>query len=204
MFQEIADRLFAGDPLTRQTLTDTNIPTQYRIVPADAGNVEDLRSLATTWRTLPGVAQVVFAEDQLDVVDKLKNFVSLYTVILSIVLLLAAILLIWNTIRTAMFARRREIEVMKLVGATNWFIRVPFMLEGLIQGLVGSLVACLGLGIINNRWTAGLEDFPSDSAFKAMYVSSSFMYERMLWLVIIGMLAGAIGAGIAASRFLDV
>ena len=70
--------------------------------------------------------------------------------------------------------------------------------------IVGALVACFGLGIINNRWTAGLDDFPTDSAIKAMYVSSSFMYERMLWLVIIGAHARAIGAGIAASRFLDV
>ena len=56
-------------------------------------------------------------------------------------LLLAALLLILNTIRMAMFARRREIEVMKLVGATNWFIRIPFMLEGLVQGLLGAAFA---------------------------------------------------------------
>jgi cell division transport system permease protein len=201
---QIADVLFAQDPLTRQALTAEKIPTQYRVVPTDASDVDQLRALAQSWRTLPGVDNVLFAEDQLEVVDKLKSFVSLYTVILSIVLLIAAILLIWNTIRTAMFARRREIEVMKLVGATDWFIRVPFMLEGLVQGLVGSLVACFGLGIINNRWTAGLEDFPEGNAFRSMYVSDAFQYERMLWLVIIGMLAGAIGAGIAASRFLDV
>ena len=52
----------------------------------------------------------------------------------------AAILLIWNTIRTAMFARRREIEVMKLVGATNWFIRWPFILEGILCGLIGAVL----------------------------------------------------------------
>ena len=62
-----------------------------------------------------------------------------------------------------MFARRREIEVMKLVGATDWFIRVPFMLEGLIQGLLGALAACGGLWVINNRWTAGVRDFPENS-----------------------------------------
>ena len=79
----------------------------------------------------------MLADEQLDVISKLKGFVGLYTVILSITLLFAAVLLIWNTIRTAMFARRREIEVMKLVGATDWFIRIPFMLEGLIQGFIG-------------------------------------------------------------------
>ena len=161
-------------------------------------------SLATTWRTLPGVAQVVFAEDQLDVIDKLKSFVSLYTVILSIVLLLAAILLIWNTIRTAMFARRREIEVMKLVGATDWFIRVPFMLEGLIQGIrrrAGRVLAGWGHQQPLDRRRRRL---PHRQRVHGDDVSSSFMYERMLWLVIIGVLAGAIGSGIAASRFLDV
>ncbi len=66
--------------------------------------------------------------------------------ILSVALLFAAILLIWNTIRTAMFARRREIEVMKLVGATDWFIRIPFMLEGLIQGFIGGLPRAAGCG----------------------------------------------------------
>ena len=199
-----ADRLYAGDPATRAAITADNIPTMYKVVPTDASDLAQLRGLADSWRTLPGVQQITFAEDQLSVISKLKSFVSLYTVILSIVLLLAAILLIWNTIRTAMFARRREIEVMKLVGATDWFIRVPFMLEGLIQGLVGSLVACGGLGIINNRWKAGVADFPANSGFQAMVVDGGFAFSRMVWLVAIGMLAGAIGAGIAASRFLDV
>lgn len=199
-----ADVLFKEDPQTRQLITETNVLTQYKIVPTDAGDVDSLRALASSWQQLPGVQNVVFAEDQLNVISKLESFVSLYTLILSVVLLIAAILLIWNTIRTAMYARRREIEVMKLVGATDWFIRVPFMLEGLIQGLLGSLVACGGLAIINNRWTAGLKEFPSNSAFVSMYVDSGFAFSRMIWLVVIGMLAGAIGAGIAASRFLDV
>ncbi len=119
-------------------------------------------------------------------------------------LLFAAILLIWNTIRTAMFARRREIEVMKLVGATDWFIRIPFMLEGLIQGFIGGLAACGGLWLINNRWTSGVKDFPPDSGFAALVVTDGFDWRVMLMILGIGMVAGAIGSGIAASRFLDV
>jgi cell division transport system permease protein len=146
----------------------------------------------------------VLADEQLDVISKLKGFVGLYTLILSIVLLFAAILLIWNTIRTAMFARRREIEVMKLVGATDWFIRVPFMLEGLIQGFIGGVAACGALWLINNRWTAGVSDFPPNSGFAALVVNDGYVGWVMLIIVAIGMLAGAIGSGIAASRFLDV
>ena len=78
-------------------------------------------------------------------------------------------LLIWNTIRTAMFARRREIEVMKLVGATNWFIRLPFMLEGLLQGLVGGVFASGGMLVINAYWTRGVRDFPSESGLGASW-----------------------------------
>jgi len=199
-----AQRLLAGDPGTLELLTETNIPTQYKVVPMDATDVDSLRQLREGLRELPNVQRIVLADEQLDVIAELKGFVGLYTVILSIVLLFAAILLIWNTIRTAMFARRREIEVMKLVGATDWFIRVPFMLEGLIQGFIGGLAACGGLWLINNRWTAGVGEFPPDSGFAALVITDGFEWRVMLIIVAIGMAAGAIGSGIAASRFLDV
>ena len=174
------------------------------MVPRDGTNIEDMRALDETLRGVPDVRSVVYPGDWVEVVSKVKGFIGLFTLILSILLLLAAILLIWNTIRTAMFARRREIEVMKLVGATDWFIRIPFMLEGLIQGLVGALFANAALWLINNRWTAGVEDFPQDSGLVAMVVDGDFQASRMLVILIIGMAAGAIGSGIAASRFLDV
>ena len=174
------------------------------MVPTDGTDVDTLRQLRESLRELPNVSNIVLADEQLDVISKLKGFVGLYTVILSITLLFAAVLLIWNTIRTAMFARRREIEVMKLVGATDWFIRIPFMLEGLIQGLLGALGACAGLWVINNRWTAGVRDFPENSGLASMVVESGFSGQVMVLLLVIGMVVGAVGAGIAASRFLDV
>ena len=199
-----AQRLLAGDPSSLQLLTATNIPTNYKVEPTDATDGETLSLLRESLRDLPNVSEIILAQDYLDIIGKLQGFVGLYTVILSVTLLVAAILLIWNTIRTAMFARRREIEVMKLVGATDWFIRIPFMLEGLIQGFIGGLAACGGLWIINNRWTAGVSDFPPKSGFAALVVSDSFLTGRMVILLGIGMVAGAIGAGIAASRFLDI
>ena len=67
---------------------------------------------------------------------------------------------------------------MKLVGATDWFIRIPFMLEGLIQGFIGGLAACGGLWVINNRWTAGVKDFPPNSGFAALVVTDGFVCPR--------------------------
>ncbi|MDQ3737565.1 MAG: ABC transporter permease [Actinomycetota bacterium] len=199
-----AEQVLAGRPDVLAQLSLENIPSQYKVVPTEATDVNTLRDLQADLRGRENVRSVDLAEDQLDLIAKLKNFFGLYTLLLSISLLIAAVLLIWNTIRTAMFARRREIEVMKAVGATDWFIRVPFMLEGLVQGMIGGLGACGALWFINERWTDGVRDFPLNSGFVSMVVSDGFLYQRMGILMGIGALVGAIGSGIAVSRFLDV
>ncbi len=153
---------------------------------------------------LPGVYDVSFAEDQIGLISQLQGFFGFRLLLLSVFLLLAAILLIWNTIRTAMFARRREIEVMKLVGATDWFIRIPFMLEGLLHGIIGGVLASAGLWAWNSQWTSGVESFPDNSGFSALVVVDGYDQTVMLIMLAIGALAGAIGSGIAASRFLDI
>ncbi len=199
-----AQRLFAGDPDTLQLLTRENMPTQFKVVPTDEASTELLTQLSAGFRGLPGVQSVVFPGKEIDVLTTLRGFIGVRLFLITAFLLVSAVLLIWNTIRTAMFARRREIEVMKLVGATDWFIRVPFMLEGLIHGFIGGLAACGGLWVINNRWAAGVKDFPPNSGFAALVVESGFVFQSMGILLVIGMVAGAIGSGIAASRFLDV
>jgi cell division transport system permease protein len=110
--------------------------------------------------------------------------------------------LIWNTIRTAMFARRREIEVMKLVGATNWFIRIPFMLEGLLHGLAGGLLAVGGLYGVNYLWKERV--IPKIPDLAALQVTSTQFNLVVVLVLVVGMLVGAIGSAVAASRFLDV
>ena len=129
---------------------------------------------------------------------------TLGIVFVSAFLLLAAFLLILNTIRMAIYARRREIEVMKLVGATNWFIRVPFMVEGLVQGIVGALLAILGLLLFKpffEQWLPPADQFPLFSGFVP---AGSQLLGTYFLLGVTGMVVGAIGAGIAVTRFLDV
>ena len=201
---EDADRVLAGDPTTRQLLTAETIPTLFKIVPTDGTDVVFLRGLKETYSTFPAVYNVTLAEEQLDLISKLQGFVSTYTTGLWIALMFSSGLLIWNTIRTAMFARRREIEVMKLVGATDWFIRLPFMLEGLIQGLVGAVIAVLALIGINSRWTSGVQDFPEQSGMTALVVVDGYQWTVALIILVFGALLGMIFSGLAASRFLDV
>jgi len=201
---EEADRIFAGEPGVRNLLNEDNILTQFKAVPTEGTDVELLRQVSDRFAELPGVFDVSFAEDQISLISQLQSFFGFRLLLLSVFLLLAAILLIWNTIRTAIFARRREIEVMKLVGATDWFIRVPFMLEGLLHGIIGGVLASGGLWAWNSQWTSGVQAFPDNSGFSALVVVDGYDQTVMLIMLIIGALAGAIGSGIAASRFLDI
>jgi cell division transport system permease protein len=199
---EEARRLFAGDPSTLALLTPQITPSQWKVVPA-TDDADLLQALGAQFQELPGVQAVAYAQDVFDVVSRVSSFIRVVTTIMSVVLLAVAVGLIWNTIRTAMFARRREIEVMKLVGATNWFIRIPFMLEGLLQGLIGGALASLSLWGLNTAWTNAVTDF-QDTELAALVVTDGYLSSRIIILLVIGALAGAIGSGIAASRFLDV
>lgn len=184
-------------------MNETSIPTQFKVVPL-SGDPTLVRSLSDQYRTLPGVEAVALAEDEFQVISTLSNFIRVVTLVMSLVLLVVAVGLIWNTIRTAMFARRREIEVMKLVGATNWFIRVPFMLEGLLQGLLGGVVSCGGLWALNSAWSSGVAGFKPGTGISSLIVPSSYLTSVMLILLGIGAIVGAVGSAIAATRFLDV
>jgi cell division transport system permease protein len=117
------------------------------------------------------------------------------------VLLIASILLISNTIRLSIFSRRREIEVMKLVGATNWFVRGPFMLEGLICGIAGSLLAIffLVLGKAIVLPALNVSSLSSDSDVHAM----AFPLVALA-LIGGGLALGAVGSGLTIRRFLQV
>jgi cell division transport system permease protein len=200
---EEAKRVFVGDPTTLSLLSIDTIPSQFKVVPLTT-DPELVRNLALQYRTLPGVAGVSLAEDEFDVISTLSGFVRTVTIAMSLVLLGVAVILIWNTIRTAIFARRREIEVMKLVGATDWFIRVPFILEGLIQWLLGAVVSCGGMWALNSDRTSCVAGFKPGTGVSSLIVPGSYVNGVMVALLIIGALAGGIGSGVASSKFLDV
>jgi len=199
----VAETLFAADPTALKNLRP-QIPSFFKVKPVDQDNGEVLRSLKSGFIRLPNVTDVRTPDDAVDLLGKLKDTIGVRILVISVVLLFASALLIWNTIRTAMFARRREIEVMKLVGATNWFIRLPFMLEGLLQGITGATVASAVLLAANNNWTSGVESFPANSGLKAFVVTDNYPIWVCLGMILLGAAVGAIGSATAASRFLDV
>ena len=195
-------QLFAGQQDLLESVTPDVLPPSYRVVPRqkDAQSVE---ALSVQYRNKAGVKEVVSATETIRLFGRdpripLGVFVSAF-------LLLAAFLLILNTIRMAIYARRREIEVMKLVGATNWFIRVPFMIEGLVQGLVGALLAIPAVVVIINFIQGKLSDDDTTLVlFQGFAVHSSEQLGVAILLLAVGCLVGVIGSFVAVTRFLDV
>ena len=203
MAYEEFKRLYPDTPELVNTLTPDMMPTSYRVVPrTDDASVID--GIGQQFQKKAGVQDVVYAKQAVQWIYTVSNFLRWVFVAVALALGLGSVILIWNTIRTAMFARRREIEVMKLVGATNWFIRIPFMVEGLIQGLLGAVLACAFVWGANSFWTSSVVDKINVVDLQQLQVSSGDLRTTCIWLLIGGMAVGTLGSGIAVTRFLDV
>ena len=201
-YAEFTD-LFADSPEMVQSVTPEILPPSFRVEPKDK-NVDVIRALGSTFETMSGVKQVVFAAEAIRTLQDFSRLLSLGLFSGALVLLGAAVLLILNAIRMAMFARRREIEVMKLVGATNWFIRVPFMVEGLVQGLVNAFLAIPAVVLIINFIESKLTNTETINLFQGFAVHSSEQVGVSILLLAVGCAVGVIGSFVAVTRFLDV
>ena len=188
-------------------LTENPFPATIVIKPDDPKNqqriVDDLKGLPYWLKD--NQSPNGFSVDQ----ETTSNFLSAARVLrwgafgLMLILVIAAILLIGNTIRLSIFARRREVEVMRLVGATNWFIRWPFMIEGLIFGLIGAIAAVVLILLAKVTVVDRLLDL-SDSPLQQQTDSTIGLTPLALILVLSGAVLGALGSGITLRRFLKV
>lgn len=172
-------------------LTVADVPSSFRCVPTVPA---DAFTVVSTFLHLPGVYNVTAPEKQIRQMNHTIRMVQIVFLVLAGVLILSATVLILNTIRMAIFARRREVSVMKLVGATNWFIRIPFIAEGFFQGLLGSGVA-VGVVLLLQVW------YPLHNEFA---LSQSAVWGTNLVVLTVGVVIGSLGSSIAIRRFLDV
>ena len=162
---------------------------------------EDTEKIAKSLQPLPaGVHDVNYGKKTAHKLLTAAKVIDVFFVLAVIVLLVSSTLLIANTIRLAIFSRRREIEVMKLVGATNWFVRGPFMLEGLLTGLAGSLAAILLLFL--GKELALPRIMPH--VIRASDIHAWPFELTALIILAVGLLLGAAGSGLTIRRFLQV
>ena len=177
-------------PELTENLTGNPLPVSFDVVPA---NGEDTEAIATALRNakLGGVDTINYGAETSRAILRVARAIQIVSLIAVVVLLAASTILIANTIRLSIFARRREIEVMKLVGATNWFVRGPFMLEGLLTGLVGSLAAVVLLFVTREvAMSRILQNMREDPDVHALGFTTTAAI-----LVLVGLAIGAAGSG---------
>jgi cell division transport system permease protein len=185
-------------PELTKNLTSNPFGHAFTVFPKDANQVS---AIADRLEPVPvGVDKVTYEEETTERVLLVAKVLGIIILIGSLLLLVASMILIANTIRLSIYARRREIEVMKLVGATNWFVRGPFMLEGVICGLVGSLVAVVLLLVAKE---VALDTIPVLDQARNDADALAFPLTALI-LVGLSLLIGAAGSGVTLRRFLQV
>ncbi len=196
-------KLFQDDPTIVDTVKPEDLPTSFRVKPKDS-DAKVIEQLVNTYKAKPGVYQVDFVADAVRAVQRIAGKLQAFALVGVIALLIASLMLIFNSIQTAVFARRREIEVMKLVGATNWFIRVPFILEGLLQGLIGSGVAYGIAWIFRKVWFDSFSGKATATLFDTIRWTNGQFNTVTLIMVGIGALVGSVGAFISTTWYLRI
>jgi cell division transport system permease protein len=191
-----------------ELLGSNPLPATYRVVPKDPGQVQGIvDSLVkvdpnTGKKTfaMAGIGDVRNRESDTNKILSATSLVKTLTASLAALLILASIALIANTIRLSIFARRREVEVMKLVGATNWFIRWPFVIEGVIVGFMGGVLAVLVLWIIKDTLVDPLSD-----KFALIAAPNTIQFPALIAVLLASCVGvSALGSGLTLRRFLRV
>jgi cell division transport system permease protein len=197
----------SGELLTQ--LKSNPLPANFKVKADDAANLDSVRAAVSPPgpdgkpRYISPIIQEIFDRQQAS--EKIEQVTSALKIVLTVItalLIAASLMLVGNTIRLSIYTRRREIEVMRLVGATRWFIRWPFMIEGVVVGFIGGLVAILILWLGKITIVDPLSD---TFAFLAAQNSSTLSFPALVAILFgAAVLVSAIGSGVTLRRFLKV
>jgi cell division transport system permease protein len=185
-----------NSPELVEGLSTNPLPASLEVTPRRGEDVSVIAQRVENG-SFAGVEKVNYGKKVAERILDVATVISSIFLVAVVVLVAASTLLIANTIRLSIFARRREIEVMKLVGASNWFVRGPFMIEGLICGVVGSAAAVVLLFLAKEAAT-GRIDLDEDG------VGALAFGWNALILLAVGLLLGALGSGLTLRRFLRI
>ncbi len=188
-----------GNPLPASFELRLNDPEKVELVA--------LRFIDKDGGYIEGVDEVIYGRDYVRQLFNITTVIGTITLLIIVVLLLAAIVLIFNTIRLSIYARRKEVEVMKLVGATNWYVRTPFLFEGFFEGLIGAGISVTLLYFLNRfllikAEMAVIETFSVRNL--AIIGSTNIILIIYLVILAIGGLIGIISSSIAIKKYLNV
>ncbi|CQB51992.1 ABC transporter, cell division protein FtsX [Syntrophomonas zehnderi OL-4] len=190
---------FAGQEYNlKNTVGKNPLPDSFEV---KAENPQNVTAIAAKIQKMNGVEKVNYGQGIIERLLKVTQWVRIISVTLIVFLALGAVFLIATTIRLAIFSRRKEIYLMKLIGATDWFIRWPFFIEGIILGSLGSLIAILFLAL---GYSSLLNNIQTAMFFIPMVTNPGLLTKIYVALFASGALLGVLGTYISLNRFLDV
>ena len=190
--------IFRDNEALTSNVSAEAMPQSYKI---KLFNPEDVPIIGARLAGDPAVDEV---KDEKELVDKLLAVTSVLrngVLAVALIMLVSAAGLIANTVRMAVFARRKEIAIMKLVGATNWFIRVPFLIEGVIEGLIGGVAAAFALFAMKFLF---IDKLRGEIDFVTTWVDTPEILVVVPILLVAGVLSAAVASLLAMRRFLEV
>ncbi len=190
-------------------LHDNPLPANFQIKADDASNLDAVRAAVTPVgpsgkpQPISPIIQDVFDRQQeSQQIEQVTSALKIVLTVITALLILASLMLVGNTIRLSIYTRRREVEVMRLVGATRWFIRWPFMIEGVVVGFAGGLIAILILWLGKITIVDPLSDTFS---FLAAQNNSTLSFPALVAILFgAAVLVSAVGSGVTLRRFLKV
>lgn len=185
-------------PAVYENVDPGALPASYLI---ELRNAKSAEAVTSRLEGQPGVDEVVFGGEIVKRFLRFSSIIRFASLSFTVVFMIAATMLIANTIRLAIYARRREITIMRLVGASNWFIRVPFLFEGVLEGILGAILAA---ALIAGTKVVALDSIQQSFIFVPLTVGWDAVLAIFGWLVVIGMAVGALGSAVALRRFLEV
>ena len=182
------------------TLDSNPFPASYIVKIKDTSKIQ---GIIDALKDLPGVESI---DNQQDMIDTMQNVISgirWVGIILFIVLIAVSVFLIMNTTRLTVYSRRKEIGIMKFVGATDWFIRWPFIIEGIVIGLSGAVLATIVLFFIYKAVFNYLTG--SITMMLTSFIPATYVFSTLLWIFMLcGVVIGAVASILAIRRFLKV
>jgi len=185
-----------------ELLGSNPLPASFRVAPEDPDNLHLIveRLAPNGEPSLAAIDEVRDREEDTNKILSATGLVKALTAGLAVLLVIASVALIANTIRLSIYARRREVEVMKLVGATNWFIRWPFVIEGVIVGFFGGLLAVLLLTVAKETFID-----PLSERFALLAAPETIDFPLLIVVLMLAcIVVSAVGSGITLRRFLRV
>ena len=206
---ERAHRVFEANPTIIENVPCSVYPTSFRITLKDTSQYAQVPAALACQADAtgkmscgePGVVNVVDYHDILKRLSAITAFLSFGLFALALIMLVSAIVLVASTLRMGMFARRKEISIMRLVGATNWRIRVPFLIEGSVEALVGAGIAIAFLFLAK---VLLVDQFLAGTLVWLPLIRNSDVLAIIPWIVLAAIFMAGIAGTIGMRRFLDV